>query len=130
VGLTLRFQDGLPLVMETMHNFDLVDEAGNKALVLTSEGRLYGEANVRLSRGSIDDRQLVMSFDLPASAVPTDWNVRVVRDGDPVMVVGTKTKIQDLAELLNNRSASRTAVASAKAKPLLLFPLDAERRDV
>jgi hypothetical protein len=130
VGLTLRCQDGLPFVLELMHNFDLVDEAGNEILVATADGRLFGESNVRLSRASHDDRQFVLSLDLPAAAVPTDWNVFVVRDGDPVMVMGTKTTLQDFAELQHNRSASITAVASVKGRPLLLFPLAAERREV
>jgi hypothetical protein len=130
VGLTVRCQDGLPFVMETMHNFDLVDEAGNEALVLTGDGRLYGDANVQLSRASNDDKQLVMSLDIPASAVLTDWNVLAVRDGDPVMVVGTKSTVQDFEQLQQNRSPMRTAVASTKQRPLLVFPLAAERRDV
>jgi hypothetical protein len=130
VGLTLRCQDGVPFVMETMHNFDLLDEAGNTALVVTADARLLGDANVQLSRASPDDRQLLVSLDLPASAVPTDWNAFVVRDGDPVLVVGTKTTIQDMTELQHGRSPNRTAVAATKARPLLLFPLDAERREV
>jgi hypothetical protein len=130
VGLSLRCQDGLPFLMETMHNFDLVDEGGNEALVSTGEGRLLGESNVQLSRASNDDRQLVLSLDLPASAVPTDWNAFAVRDGDPVMVVGTKTTIQDLTQIQHNRPINRAAVASTKTRPLLLLPLAAERRDV
>jgi hypothetical protein len=130
VGLTLRCQDGVPFVMETLHNFDLVDEAGAAALVATADGRVYGDANVRLSRAGEGDRQLVMSLDLPATAVPTDWNAFVVRDGDPVMVVGTKTTIQDLSELQYGRAAHRTAVASTKERPLLIFALDAERREI
>ena len=130
VGLTLHCQTDVPLVMESMHNFDLLDEAGNTALVVTGDGRMFGQANVRLERASQDDRQLVSSLDLPATAVPTDWNVFVVRDGDPVMVVGTKTTMQDLTELQHGRAAQRTAIASTKARPLLLFPLDAERREV
>ncbi|HEX4404242.1 MAG TPA: hypothetical protein VH560_05405 [Polyangia bacterium] len=130
VGLTLRCQDGMPFVLELMHNFDLVDEAGHEVLVATAEGRLFGESNVRLSRASQDDRQLVLSLDLPAAAVPTDWNVFVVRDGDPVMVLGTKTTLQDFTALQRDRSASITAVASVKGRPLLLFPLAAERREV
>jgi hypothetical protein len=130
VGLSLRCQDGLPFVMETMHNFDLVDEGGNEALISTGEGRLLGESNVQLSRASNDDRQLVLSLDLPSSAVPTDWNVFAVRDGDPVMILGTKTTIQDLTQIQHNRPINRAAVASTKKRPLLLFPLDAERRDV
>ena len=130
VGLTLRCQDGMPLVMETMLNFDLVDESGHEALVLTGEGRLFGEANVRLSRASESDRQLVMSLGLPATVVPTDWNALAVRDGDPVMVVGTKTTVQDYTQIQHNRSVARTAVASSKDRPLLIVPLDAERREV
>ena len=130
VGLTLRCQDGMPFVMETMHNFDLVDEAGNEALVLTGDGRMLGETNVRLSRASSDDRQLVMSLDLPATAVPSDWNAFVVRDGDPVMVVGTKTTVQDLSRPQQNRAVHRTAISSTKQRPLLIFPLAAERREV
>jgi hypothetical protein len=130
VGLTLRCQDGIPFVMETIHNFDLLDENGNAALVVTADGRALGDTNVRLSRASSDDRNLVMSLDLPATAVPSDWNAFVVRDGDPVMVVGTKTTIQDLTELQYGRPADRTAVASTKTRPLLLFPLAAERREV
>jgi hypothetical protein len=130
VGFTLRCQDGVPFVLETMHNFDLLDEAGNEALVVTADGRLLGESNVRLSRASADDRQLVVMLDLPAAAVPTDWNAFVVRDGDPVMVVGTKTTVQDLTQLQHGRAVNRTAVASTKARPLLLFPLAAERREV
>jgi hypothetical protein len=130
VGLTLRCQDGMPFVVETMHNFDLIDEAGNPALVLTGDGRLFGEANVRLDRSSNDDRHLVLALDLPAAAVPTDWNVLAVRDGDPVMVVGTKTTIQDYSQIQHNRSVARTAVASSNERPLLIFPIDAERREV
>jgi hypothetical protein len=130
VGLTLRCQDGLPFLLESVHNFELVDEAGNEALVATGEGRVYAESNVRLSRASADDRQLLISLDLPPSAVPTDWNAFVVRDGDPVMVIGTKTTIQDYTQIQLNRSVARSAVASSKRRPLLIFPLDAERREV
>lgn len=130
VGLTLRCQDGMPLLMETMLNFDLLDEAGHEALVLTGDGRLFGDANVRLSRASESDRRLIMSLDIPASAVPTDWNALAVRDGDPVMVVGTKTTVQDYTQMQKNRSVARTAVASSQERPLLIFPLDAERREV
>jgi hypothetical protein len=131
VGLTVRCQEGmLPFVLETMHNFDLVDESGNEALVLTGDGRLYGEANVRLNRASNDDKQLVVSLDIPASAVLTDWNVFAVRDGDPVMVVGTKSTVPDMTQLQHNRSPYRTAITSTKTRPLLVFPISAERRSV
>jgi hypothetical protein len=130
VGLALHCQDGLPFVMETLHNFELVDEAGNAALVVTGDGRLLGRSNVQLSRASADDRQLLHSLNLPATTVPTDWNAMVVRDGDPVLVVGGKTTIQDLSQLQFDRTALRPAIASTRKRPLLVFPLDAERREV
>jgi len=130
VGLTLRCQDGVPFVMESVHNFDLLDEAGQPALVLTGGGRVYGDTNVRLERASAGDRQLLQSLDLPATALPTDWNAFVIRDGDPVMVIGTKTTVQDLTQLQRGKAAARTAIASTKARPLLVFPLAAERREV
>jgi hypothetical protein len=130
VGLAIRIQDNFPFVMETMHNFDLLDEEGAATLVVTEGGRLLGKPNHRLSRASNEDRQLIMSLDLPATAVPTDWNAFIVRDGDPVMVVGTKTTIQDLSELQHGRAATCTAVASTKTRPLLIIPLAAERREV
>src|SRR5579863_430160 len=77
VGLTLRCQDTSPFVMETMHNFDLLDETGNAALVVTAGARICGAPNVRLSRANDGDRQLVMSLDLPPTTVPTDWNAFV-----------------------------------------------------
>jgi hypothetical protein len=130
VGLSIRVQDEFPFLMETMHNFDLVDEDGAAALVVTEGARLLGKTNHRLSRANNDDRQLLMSLDMPATAVPTDWNAFIVRDGDPVMVVGRKTTIQDLTELQHGRASARTAVASTKEHPLLVIPLEAERLEV
>jgi hypothetical protein len=46
------------------------------------------------------------------------------------MVIGTKTTIQDYTQIQLNRSVARSAVASSKRRPLLIFPLDAERREV
>jgi hypothetical protein len=130
VGLTLRCQDERALMLEILQNFDLVGEAGDEALVVTEGGRLSGKTNVRLSRASHDDKMFVTSLDLPTGAVLTDWNAFVVRDGDPVMVLGTKTTVQDLSGLARGGPVTRVAVASAPARPLLVFPLDAERRDV
>jgi hypothetical protein len=129
VGLTLRCQDTYPFVLEILQNFDLVGEMDDEALVVTVGGRLLGKTNVRLQRGGYDDKVLVSSLDLPMTAILTDWNAFVVRDGDPVMVVGTKTTIQDLAQA-RGRATARVAVASAPSRPLLVFPLAAERRDV
>jgi hypothetical protein len=128
VGLALPCQDGMPFVLESMLNFDLLDEAGAEAVIVTGGGRMIGASNTRLDRG--EDRQLLISLDLPPSAVPADWNAFVVRDGDPVMVVGTKTTVEDLEQLQYDLPTQRTVIASTKTRPLLIFPLDAERRDV
>jgi hypothetical protein len=132
VGLTLVFRDTHAYLLETMQNFDLVGEADDEALVVTSGGRLIGKTNVHLSRGSYDTKLLLSSLELPMSATPTDWNAFVIRDGDPVMLLGTKTTVQDFAQQSRGAPATtwRAAVASAPARPLLVFPLAAERRDV
>jgi hypothetical protein len=127
VGLALRVQDTHSYVYETMLNFDLVDESGEAVLVATGGGRLIGPATTRLSRASDSDKALVSSFDLPASAVPTDWNAFTLREGDPVMVIGTKTTLQDFTEAQRNRPTIRPALASAPGRPLLIVKLDAER---
>jgi hypothetical protein len=127
VGLSLRVQDTLPYVFETMLNFDLVDEAGDAVLVATGGGRLIGRATTRLSRASEADRAVVTSLDIPASATPTDWNAFTLREGDPVMVIGTKTTVHDMTEAQRNRPTARPALASAPARPLLIIRLDAER---
>jgi hypothetical protein len=130
VGLAVRCQDTRAMVLETMQNFDLVGEAGDEALVVTSGGRLLGNTNVRLSRASLDDKMLVSSLELPTGAVLTDWNAFVIRDGDPVMVIGTKSTVQDLSGLARGGPVTCVAVTSAPSRPVLIFRLDAERRDV
>ncbi len=127
VGLSLRVQDALPYVFETMLNFDLVDEAGDAVLVATGGGRMMGRAATRLSRASEADRAVVTSLDIPAAATPTDWNAFTLREGDPVMVIGTKTTLHDMTETQHNRPTARPALASTPARPVLIIRLDAER---
>ncbi|HVZ74335.1 MAG TPA: hypothetical protein VHJ20_18270 [Polyangia bacterium] len=127
VGLALRVQDTYPYLFETMLNFDLVDERGEAVLIATGGGRLFGRATVQLDRANEADRALVTSLDVPASAVPTDWNAFVLREGDPVMVIGTKATLQDLTEAQRNRPTLRPALASAPGRPLLIVRLEAER---
>jgi hypothetical protein len=128
VGLTLKFQDVHPFVLETMHNFDLLGEAGDAALVVTEGGRMLGTPNVRLNRASHEDRNLISGLDVPSNATPTDWNAYVVRDGDPILVIGTKTTVHDISQ--PGRPTARPAIASTKERPVLILPLAADRMDV
>jgi hypothetical protein len=128
VGVTMHCR-GQNLV-ESLHNFDLLDEAGNSALVIAAGARMMGAPNVQLSRAEEEDRNLVHSLDLPAGVAPTYWSAYVLRDGDPVMVIGIKSTVNDPSQLERGRPAARTAVASDKLRPLLVIPLAAERREV
>lgn len=128
VGLALPCR-GLTVV-ETLHNFDLVDEGGATALIVAQGARLLGQPTVPISRVDAEDRALLHALNLPAGIVPTYWSAFVVRDGDPVMVIGTKATVHDMTELQHGRAAARTAVTSQAKRPLLVIPLDAERRDV
>jgi hypothetical protein len=127
VGLAIGVQDTYPYVFETMLNFDLVDETGEAVLVATAGGRLIGRSTVRLQRGSDAARSLVNWLDIPASATPTDWNAFVLREGDPVMVIGTKATLQDMSEMERHRPTVRPALATSPGRPVLIVRLDAER---
>jgi hypothetical protein len=128
VGITMHCR-GQHLV-ESMHNLDLVDEAGNSALVIAAGARLMGAPNMQLSRADDEDRNLVHSLDLPAGIVPTYWSAYVVRDGDPVMIIGVKATIHDPSQAERGRPVMRAAVTSDKQRPLLVIPLAAERLEV
>jgi hypothetical protein len=128
VGLALPCR-GQTLV-ETLHNFDLVDEAGHSALVVAAGARLLGRPTVQISRVDAEDRALLHSLDLPAGVVPTYWSAFVLRDGDPVMVIGARITVHDMTELQRNRPTTKTAIGSLPKLPMLVIPLDAERREV
>ncbi len=128
VGLSLHCRG--QHLLETLHNLDLVDEAGGTALVIAEGARLLGEPNVQLSPADREDVALVHALELPVGIVPTYWSAFVVRDGDPVMVIGVKKTLHDMTEVEHGRPAARPALGSAANRPLLLIPLAAERRDV
>ena len=67
------------------------------------------------------------SLDLPVGAVATGWDTFVLRDGDPVMVVGFKQTALD-PQPACAAPPVRARSASLPAKPLLIFPIAAERR--
>ena len=73
-------------------------------------------------------RLLIASLDLPTGAVATGWDAFVLRDGDPVMAVGFKQTALDPTQATLRAAPARSSVASMMPRPLLIFPLAAERR--
>jgi len=127
IGLALPCQQSYPGILETSHDFDLVDELGQSIAILVAGGRLMGEATADLGGG--DARLLlVASLDLPSGATPSGWSAYLLRDGDPLLILGFKRSIADPTERGLRQLPARTAIASQAPRPLLIFPLDAERR--
>jgi hypothetical protein len=127
VGLALACHQRYPGVLETLNDFELVDEAGRAVLVQVTGGRMLGTSNVNLTDGKAR-RLLIASLDLPTGAMATGWDALVLRDGDPVMVVGFKQTALDATQASLRGPPARPTVASSPPKPLLIFPLEAERR--
>jgi hypothetical protein len=127
IGLALACHQKYPGVMETLNDFDLIDEAGRAVLVQVTGARMLGGSNVNLTDGKAR-RLLVASLDLPVGAVATGWDAFVLRDGDPVMAVGFKQTVLDPTQTSLRAPPARTALASIAPRPLLIFPLAAERR--
>jgi hypothetical protein len=127
IGLALACHQKYPGVLETLNDFDLIDEAGRAVLVQVTDARMLGATNVTLT----DDkarRLLIASLDLPVGAVATGWDAFVLRDGDPVMAVGFKQTTLDPTQTSLRAPPARTALASVAPRPLLIFPIAAERR--
>ena len=127
IGLALACHQKYPGVLETLNDFDLVDEAGHTVLVQVTDARMLGATNVNLT----DDkarRLLIASLDLPVGAVATGWDAFVLRDGDPVMAVGFKQTTLDPTQTSLRAPPARTSLASVAPRPLLIFPIAAERR--
>ena len=127
IGLALACHQKYPGVLETLNDFDLVDEAGNKLPVQVAGGRMLGASNVNLTdaRGR---KLLIASLDLPVGAVAAGWDAFVLRDGDPVMIVGFKQTALDPTQASLRSPPARATVGSLPPKPLLIFPIAAERR--
>jgi len=60
--------------------------------------------------------------------VPAGWDAFVLRDGDPVMVVGFKQSAVDPTQASQRAAPMQATVGSLPSKPLLIFPIAAERR--
>jgi hypothetical protein len=128
VGLAVPCQKNYPGVMESLHDFDLVDEQGRTLSIQVADGRLLGPSNVTLSPGENPDRLLIGSLDLPTGAVLSSWNALALRDGDPVLVVGFKAMHVDVMGFGLRQAPILPALGSAPPRPLMIFPLPAERR--
>jgi hypothetical protein len=130
VGVALPCQHTFPGVFESLHDFDLIDEEGHSVLVQASEGRLFGTPNVSLDSNEL--RVLFASLGVPSGATSSGWQIHTLRDGDPVMVVGTKQTILDPNEGSFRGPPARLALASSTSPPcpLMVFSIAAERRSV
>jgi hypothetical protein len=126
VGVGLPCQHQFPGVFESLHDFELVDEEGRAILVLASEGRMFGEPNVALDSHEL--RHLYADLGVPSGATNSGWHIHSLRSGDPVMVVGYKQTVIDPSEPSFRGPQGRLALASSAPRPLMIFPLAAERR--
>jgi hypothetical protein len=125
IGIALGCQAHFPGVFESLHDFDLLDDAGRTVTIRVEGARLLGAPQVRLF-GTDEARVLLGTLDLPVSATPTG-DAYVLRDGDPVMVIGFKSTI---APESGGRAPARTVVTSGPPRPMLIYPIPAERREV
>lgn len=127
IGLALACQQDYPGVLETLHDFDLVDETGRSIPIQVADARMLGEPTVDLGGGD-SQHLLVASLDLPAGATLSGWHAFVLRDGDPLLIVGFKRSMVDPNEHGLRQAPVRATVASSPPRPLLIFPIAAERR--
>ncbi len=128
IGVALPCQDTFPGVFESLHDFELVDEEGRSIPIQVAEARLFGKPNVALDSHQL--RHLCSDLGLPSGATPSGWQVYALREGDPILVVGTKRSFIDPMESSLRGPAPRAALGSAPPRPLLIFSIPAERRQV
>jgi hypothetical protein len=121
IGVALECVDTTPGVVESLYDFDLVDEEGRAIPIKVASGRLFGPPNARIY-GDAEGRLLVGSLDLPVGARPTSYAL-VVRDGDVVEVVGVKTTFVDPTQAGLRQAPFRVGLASSATHPLLVRPI-------
>ncbi len=126
IGVALACVQKYEGVLQSAHDFDLVDEHGRDIPVSVSGARLLGEPNLRVFSDD-EGRMLVSSLDLPVGAMPTG-DARVLRDGDPLMIVGFKDTAVDKSLFTIRGAPVRVTVTSSPTRPLLIYPIAAERR--
>ena len=127
IGIALACHQKYPGMLETLDDFELVDEAGCTVPIQVAGARMLGEANVNLTNAN-ERRLVIASLNLPVGAVATGWDALVLRDGDPIMAVGYKQTALDPTQASLRAPAARPAVVSLATKPLLIFPIAGERR--
>jgi len=115
-------------VMETLHDFDLVDRDGRAIPIRVAGGRLLGQRNVALLGDDQDERDLITWLALPRGCRPLPKKAYVLRDGDPVMVVGYKTTVRDPEQAGLRDAPVQATLGSATPLPLLVYALPAARR--
>jgi hypothetical protein len=128
VGVALPVQDTFPGVFESLHDFDLVDEQGQSIPIQVADARMFGKPNVALDSHEL--RHLCSDLGVPSGATVSGWQVYSLRDGDPVMIVGSKRSFLDPMESSLRGPTPRPALGSAPPRPLLIFSIPAERRQV
>jgi len=126
IGIALACYQKYPGVLETLNDFELVDEAGRTVPVQVAGARMLGDTNVTLTDGQ-ERRLVIASLDLPVGAQTTSWDAFVLRDGDPIMVVGFKQTALDPTQATLRAPAARPALVSLAPKPLLIFPIPGKR---
>jgi hypothetical protein len=126
VGVALPCQLTYPGVFESLHDFELVDEEGRTILVQAADARILGAGNITLESNEL--RLLYGAFEIPSGITHSGWHVFVLRDGDPVMVLGTKRTVLDPTQPSFRTPPQSLALGSAPSAPLLIFSIAAERR--
>jgi hypothetical protein len=109
--------------MESVNDFELVDEQGRAIPIRVADARLVGPANTIIQASDLQGQMVISALDLPLAVEPVGWDVLTVRDGDPVMVIGFKTTIVDGGGAGTRQAPVRTAVASSPACPMLIYPI-------
>jgi hypothetical protein len=127
IGMAVGCQQKYPGLMETLHDLELFDEAGQTISVRVEGARMLGKPNTNIGGGT-NQMLLVASLDLPVGAVLSSWDAFVIRDGDPLMVVGFKQTVVEPGMFGIRQAPSRPQLVSSPPRPLLIFPIAAERR--
>jgi hypothetical protein len=110
-------------VMESVNDFELVDEEGRAIPIRVADARLVGPANTIVQTSDLAGQMVISSLELPLAVEPLGWDLLALRDGDPVMVIGFKTTFVDAAEAGTRQAPVRTGLGSSSPRPLLIYPI-------
>lgn len=127
VGVAVPCQSKFPGVLEAMNDFELCDEEGRTILILVEGARTYGTPNLLVD--GREQQMLFATLEVPTGVTGSGWQVHVLRDGDPVMVVGFKKMTVDPSAASGRLPGERLALGSSSC-PLLIFSIAADRKQV